>query len=61
MRFILGFFASIAGLFSLLFLATAVLKGTDIQLIASGVFGTMFAVCLGCGTLIAKLDELKGK
>lgn len=59
MRYFLFVIGAISGLLSLAAMGAALAKGTDIQMIASGVFGTMFAVCLGLGAVIAKLEALK--
>jgi hypothetical protein len=35
--------------------------GTDIQLIAAGIFSTVFAVAIGCEGIIARLEEIRDK
>ena len=53
MRTFLVLLGVLASLVSLLSFATVFLKGTDIQLIAAGVFGTMAAVCFGFSATLA--------
>lgn len=61
MRAVLAVLGVLASLFSLLAFLVALTKGTDIQFIAAGVFGTMCAVCFGLGAVLERLDELKRK
>lgn len=61
MRAVLAVLGVLAGLLSLMAFLVAMTKGTDIQFIAAGVFGTMCAVCFGLGSVIDRLDELKRK
>lgn len=58
MRAFLTVLGIVASLLALLFFATAFLKGSDIQLIAAGVFGTMCAVCFGLESVIDRIDKL---
>lgn len=61
MRAVLAFLGVLASLLSLLAFLVALTKGTDIQFIAAGVFGTMCAVCFGLGAVIDRLDALRQK
>lgn len=61
MRAVLMLLGILASLLALLFFATAFSKGSDIQLIAAGVFGTMCAVCFGLESVIDRLEKLRGK
>jgi hypothetical protein len=57
MRIALIVFGIIAAVFSVLAFATLLSKGTDLQLIAAGVFGTMSAVCFGFSATLARLES----
>lgn len=61
MRAVLAVLGVLSSVFALLAFLMAMTKGTDIQFIAAGVFGTMCAVCFGLGAVIERLDELKRK
>lgn len=61
MRAVLAALGVLASILALLAFLVALTKGTDIQFIAAGVFGTMCAVCFGFGAVIELLDVLKRK
>lgn len=56
MRIFLAVLGFLACLLSVIAFATIANKGTDIQLIAAGVFGTMAAVCFGFSATLARLE-----
>lgn len=59
MRHLLNVIGGIAGLAALIALLSVIQgRGTDIQLIAAGVFGTMLVCAVGLATVIERLEEL---
>lgn len=62
MRHFLNVLGGIAGLAAVLSLLSVFLgRGTDLQLIAVGVFGTMLACCVGLAGVMERLETWKVK
>jgi hypothetical protein len=60
MRHFLNVIGGIAGLAAVLALLSVLLgRGTDLQLIAVGVFGTMLACCVGLAGVMERLEALR--
>lgn len=59
MRYFLIAIAFIAGFLAALAFYSGFSKGTDIQLIAAGVFSTVFVICLGFAGTMTVLEEIR--
>lgn len=55
----LAFIGIVAWLFAAVALLAGFAGGTDIQLIAAGVYGTFGAVSVGCSALIIELRKIR--
>jgi hypothetical protein len=63
MRHFLAFVGWVAALFAALafFAAFAGKGGTDIQLIAAGIYGMIFVTAIGCAEIVAVLMQIRDK